>query len=227
MIWVIALRSPTRLIANETWSRKRHCQPALLSVNSESRKIAKDYYYQRPTDVKFDRGIRERYITFDDAFIPAVVDASCAYFTLEVFRNTLDDELARKSFQDKVTNNVRKIALRLADLDPNNFDQSLCGTGFCKGLLPSLEEIIIYIPNKSRRKRQRKLREGILREEPFCSIQARFDKWAQGCQHCRQETHQKRSLTLATILGGKLPSELVLVQEYPDVAYDIPVKWRT
>src|SRR6202035_4507914 len=109
--------------------------------------------------------------------------------------------------------------------------------GLCKGLLPSLREIIFYVrddstPSAAKRKlRKRKLQEDMLEEEPFRKIKTSFNKWVGECQHSVKD-NQERSiinkalkLTFATIPGGEFPSELVPVQEYPNGKYYIPPEW--
>jgi hypothetical protein len=129
------------------------------------------------------------------------------------------------------------IVFYLADLKVQFFEQRLCRTGLCKGLLPSLQEIIFYVRDDSttsaakRKLRKRKLQEHMLEEKPFRKIKTSFDKWVGECQHSVKD-NQERSiinkalkLTFATIPGGEFSSKLVPVQEYPNGNYYIPSEW--
>ena len=118
------------------------------------------------------------------------------------------------------------------DLKVQFFEQRLCRTGFCKGLLPNLREVIFYIRDTSTSSAANlKLQEHILEEKPFRKIKTRFDKWVGECHHCLKHNQERfiidkaLKLTFATIPAGEFPSELVPVQEYPGRKYYIPTEW--
>jgi hypothetical protein len=231
MIWLMALPSK-RYIVGKCLSDRPHRSPALLYVNNEARECALKHY----TKLSTNNGIRELSVDFGvDAFDYDTVDLSRAFSITR--RTSVSRRRAAAFFQREVRNKVCAVVIPLGDLKVQFFEQQLCRTGFCEGLLPSLREIIFYVrdnsmPSAAKRKlRKRKLREHMLEEKPFRKIKTSFDKWVGECQACGKH-NRKRSvinkalkLTFATIPGREFPSELVPVQEYPDGKYYIPVEW--
>ena len=190
-------------------SRRPHRPPTLLFVNREVRAIALKHYIKRSTNTHHVHRIRELYIDFRvDAFAYDTVNPSRAFsITNDIFA---DMKLARQSFQMEITNNVCTIVIPLGELKVQSFEQQLCETGFCKGLLPSLREMIFYIQDASTRiaakRRLRKLR--LEEEEMFGRIKTSFDKWVVECQHCVNTT--KSALVLTRHLNS--PSQHALVE---------------
>jgi hypothetical protein len=245
MIWLMALPSK-RFIVNKHVSHRPHRphhEPALLFVNREARANALNRYTMRSPNTNYLDGMQELYIDFGvDAFAYDTVDPSRLSRALtisdDIFAGDIADDIpAQESFQREITNKVRTIVIPLGELRVQFFEQQLCKTGFCKGLLPSLQEMIFYVrddstPSAAKLKLQkRKLREHMLEEEPFRKIKTSFDKWVGECQHCVKHSQERSiinkplKLTFATIPGGEFPSELVPVQEYPNGKYYIPPEW--
>jgi hypothetical protein len=235
MIWFMALPL-RRFIVSKHVSRHLHRPPTLLFVNGEARAIALKHYTKLSINTDCVHEIRERYIDFGvDAFAYNTVNPSWAFsISNDIFA---DDKLAKQSFQTEITNKVCTIVIPLGELKVQSFERQLCEIGFCKGLLPSLREMIFYVHDistgsaakrKLRKRRLQKLR--LQEEEMFHRIKTGFDKWVGECQHC-VKYNQERSiinkplkLTFATCPSGEFASGLVPVQEYPGGKYCIPAE---
>jgi hypothetical protein len=228
MIWSMALPSK-RYIVSKTFSNRLHHRPTLLYVNSEARTFALKHY----TELWKNNGIRELYVDFRvDAFHHETVDLSRAFYRIN--HGTSVNKRLAGVFQTDIRNRVCTIVFDLGELKPRYFEEQLCRTGFCKGLLPSLREMIFYVrderPSAAKLKlRKHKLRENkFLEAKPFCNIKASFDKWVRECQHCVKHNQERSSINKALQLtfatGSKVPSELVPIQDYTDRKY-IPVEW--
>ncbi len=238
MIWGMALPS-RRFITNRHMSDRPHREPALLRVNREARAKALMHYTMRSiyTTYHHPHAIREFHINFEvDAFAYDTVDPRRALcISDDIFA---DDTPAQESYQREITDRVCKVVINLRELNVHSFEQKLCGTGFCEGLLPSLQEMIFFVPDaRTRGAAKRKLRERrlwehkLLEEEFFCKIKTSFDKWVGECQHCKKHNRERSvvnkplKLTFATSPGGEFPAELVPVEEYPNGKYQTPADW--
>lgn len=236
MIWSMALPSK-RFIVDENMSHHPHRKPALLSVNREARAMVLKHYTMHSinTNYRHLNEIRELYIDFRvDAFAYDTVDPRRAFsISNDIFADD-DDLRAQKSFQKEITSKVCTIVISLRELNVQSFEQKLWRTGFCKGLLPSLQEMILYVPDtstcgaaKRKLRKQRLGQQNSLLEELFCKIKTSFDKWVGQCQHCiehnlgRSVVNKPLKLTFATSPGGEFPAELVPL----DGKYHTTAEW--
>jgi hypothetical protein len=132
-------------------SHRPHREPALLFVNREAYANALKHYTMCSTNINYLNGIQEPYIDFGvDAFAYNTVDPSWAYSIKDdIFANDIANDILAESFQREITNKVCTIVIPIGELNVQFFEQQMCRTGFCKGLLPSLREMIFYVRDDS------------------------------------------------------------------------------